>query len=147
MDKQNSNNTLEVLADGLKRQLYDNGQIVVYTLETTRRETIDTWAEIVIDRLKKWPEGKPYLVIHDASRIFLTPHLRIRSQEIAETPREDVQGAYAVVLPSSVVGQLMKLFVRRKLAANKTGRQANVFTSLEEALIWLREIQNTFASH
>ncbi len=130
---------IEVLADGLKRQQYDEGRIVVYTLETTRRETIDQWAEIVIERLKQWPAQKPYLVVHDASRIFLTPHLRMRSQEIAQTPRADVKGAYAVVLPSSVVGQLMKIFINRKLAANQTGRLSSVFTSLEDALNWLRK--------
>lgn len=130
---------IEVLADGLKRQQYDDGQITVYILETTRRDTIDKWAEIVIDCLRNWPAEKPYLVIHDASQIFLTPHLRMHSQKIAEMPRPDVEGAYAVVLPSSVVGQLMKIFINRKLATNQTGRRASVFTSLEDALSWLRQ--------
>lgn len=132
------------LASGLTRHTLDHGSIVVYTFRNNRRATIDAWANRVINTSETWPDDRPYLILYDLSRTFLSPYFRKRANDVNTIPRPEIFGAYAVVLPDSVVGQLIRLFVKRDLPPPTYYAESEVFTAFDEAVVWLRKVREEF---
>lgn len=139
------NNQVHQIAPGLTRTLLDNNTISVYTFYDNRRETIDAWFHKLLSSHDEWNAQRPYLIIHDLSRTFFTPYFRKRVRDIVNFSRADLRGAYAVVLPNSLAGHLMGLFLRRDLPAPVYVARAGVFHKFDEALEWLRQMRSDFA--
>lgn len=134
------------LTPGLTRQRIDNDTVSVYTFYNNRRETIDAWYEKLRDSHDKWDASQPYLILHDVSRVFLTPYFRRRANEVMALERTDLVGAYAVLLPDSLVGQIFRIFLNRDLHRASHRTTGESFNSYDDALNWLREMRNEFAT-
>lgn len=129
--------SVTTIGEGLTKEFLFDKRIVIYHLDTVSREILDAGADDVLDTMKNWREGHPYLVIYDitSAKIALTPHLRHRLQELSKA-YPDLKGRSAVVLPRSVVTQVFRLFVRSQ---NRIGRSKQVFFNRESAIDWLKE--------
>lgn len=126
------------LSETVRVEWYLDRQIVCYTLLSSSRQTVDTWAKKAIRVLNTWDENQPYLALYDVSKIVaLTPYGRTRSQEIAEVAQR-VRGAYAVVLSDSVLSHVIRLFVERRLRKQRRTHEHVITHSKAEALEWLQ---------
>jgi hypothetical protein len=134
------------VSPGLTRQRVDDDTVSVYTFYDNRRETIDAWYEKLHELHYSWDASQPYLILHDVSRVFLTPYFRKRANDVMALDRTDLIGAYAVLLPDSIVGHIMRLFLNRDLQSTSHQTTGVSFNQYDDALNWLREKRREFAT-
>lgn len=135
---------IETFEHGVTRQYLDGRSIVVIKSSTPSRASTDVWANLVLDTIRDWPHDRPYLAVYDTSESGITPYSRHKSNEVADASIPLLDGlpaAYAVVLPRNVIGQIIKLFAERSLSQTYPMWPASAFTSLDDALNWLRELR------
>jgi hypothetical protein len=129
----------EQLSPKVYRQWIHDNQIVVYKILDGSRESVDTWVNTVVEILKATPPERPYLAVYDiASVLTMTPYARQRSQEIVNAGLH-LEGRYALVLSSSVVAQVIRLFVRREIDRQNRRFARGFFKTQQEAIQWLLE--------
>lgn len=127
----------EEVAPGLYRAWLEDQRIVLFTVETLTRQTMDQWVAAVWDVIDHWTADTPYLGLH-VVRSFpagFTPYIRQRVRETFSR-NNDVPGRTAVVLPRSLVLDLVQLFFRFQ---KRGTRQWRIFYRYEDALAWLKE--------
>lgn len=128
------------ITPNLTRSWLDHGQIVVYHTTQTTREDIDAWYQIVQATARAWPPGKPYLAIHDVRGVIMTPYARERAKSLNRA-LHDVTGRSAVIIDQTRMGELIGFFVNSIFALSRGNAERRVFTTFEEALAWLRELE------
>lgn len=124
------------------REWLHDRQIVIYTVQDTARETVDAWADAILELMQRWPKNKPYLAIYDVSNVIaLTPYARKRTEAIAKIAATlDLDGHYAVVLKNNIFSLILKLFIQRDLSSQNHTFERQVFMSREQAIEWLVSI-------
>ena len=60
-------NEIKNVMNGLDLYWYSDRRIVKYVISAVNATLLDTWSQAVIDILKEWPDGQPYLALHDLS--------------------------------------------------------------------------------
>lgn len=133
--------TVEEVAPGLTLEwLYEN-RIVVFTLSSAERPTIDAYVEWNIAVMRGWPKARPYLTMQAATPDFtLTPYMSRRALLILNTFRElGLKGRNAVIIPHKRVAQILQLLIqaRRGLVPNL---KARAFYDRDQGLTWLKEL-------
>lgn len=134
------------IAPGLTHLFIDDGAVAVYTFYNNRRETIDAWYEALRGQHDSWDASQTYLILHDVSRVFFTPYFRTRANDVMALERTDLVGAYAVLLPNSLIGHVMRLFLDRDLRRTVHQTTGETFTDYDDALKWLRGMRKQFAT-
>lgn len=128
---------------GIRREWLDDHQIVMISTQgDMSRDAVDTWAELVIATAKNWTADKPIYIIHNLSARSqgFTPYSRQRAEETYDYIAAGQQAYIALVLPDGVIPRLVSLFLRRRKGS--TGNiQERIFTSVEDALAWIRRMQ------
>lgn len=96
--------------------LYDR-RVVVYTLKSASREVVDAWVTTGRQTAQEWPSNLPYLALHDISapNLSLTPYARQQSREALKDLVFD-RARSAVVMPKTIFGNLIRLFIQGDLA-------------------------------
>lgn len=124
------------------RQWYFDERVVVFSFKKNDKETIDVYADWVIETLRAWQPTKPLLIAYDGSAAMITPHLRKRAVEIyVAVPTEGIQGRTAIILPNSSIGQFMQVFANRMMRVQNPHMQRRFFVKMEEAVLWLNQFQ------
>jgi len=127
---------IESLSSGVTREWIHDRQIVVFTVKDVRRETLDIWTEAFKSDIKNWPADRLFRVIQDLRLAGgITPYGRTKAQEMFQA-RPEVRVWSALVLPSTFVNNLIRLFVRAQNNPNPM-RIREFFRTREEALRWL----------
>lgn len=134
------------IASGLTHQYLEDDAVAVYTFYDNRRETIDAWYEALREQHDIWDASQAYLILHDVSRVFFTPYFRKRANDVMALERTDLVGAYAVVLPASLIGHIMRLFLDRDLQKAVHQTSGETFTDYDDALKWLRDMRKQIAT-
>ena len=126
---------IEQLAEGLTRHYLYDKQIVVFTVEDIHQHTIDAWAEAVKHEVLNWPAERPFLNIHNflnVKNMSFTPYIRKKSAELTPLAPDKV-GRTALVLPRSLVSQIVHYFLRTQ---QLRVRPRQVFFKMDDALQW-----------
>lgn len=126
----------EVLHPNFTRHWLDSRQIVVFTLHSLTRQSIDAGFNGVAETMGTWPKGQIYLAVYDfrATTFALSPYLRARLRELRKLSPE-LRGYVAVVIGRGVLAHLMALFIRE---IHKDYRPLRLFFTEADALAWLR---------
>jgi hypothetical protein len=128
--------TRQEIASSVYFEEIDNQNILIITVETTNRASIESWANWITSRIHSWDEHKPYLVMYDLThpKAVFTPHMR-QASEKAFSSKQAVTGRIAVLMKKDIRAQFISIFVRM---LPKRAREARIFFDREEALAWLR---------
>jgi hypothetical protein len=133
---ENVSGSIETLSSGVTREWIYDRQIVVYTVNDVRRESLDVWTDAFKSDINSWPADRLFRVIQDLRLAGgITPYGRTKAQEMFQA-RPDVRVWSALVLPSTFVNNLIRLFVRAQNNPN-TMRVREFFRTREDALTWL----------
>jgi hypothetical protein len=128
---------MEVIHDGVTMEWLADGRVVCFTIKSLARPAIDAWLDKSYQVTLAWPQDIPYLAVQDATAIALTPYIRERSaQTVAKTPRH-LHGRSCVVLPKSMLTQVMRLFVMTQLSRQHHRIARGVQLDRQEALNWV----------
>jgi hypothetical protein len=127
---------VEQLSPGVRREWLLDGRIVVYVLTSSSRETADVWVETFKADIARWPNDRPFLVLHDltAKSVAATPYAVWRAREMVES-RPDLAGRAALVLADTITAHMAELFLRRQ---RQKPRLRQVFYERDKAIEWLK---------
>lgn len=142
MVTQPSRSSIEDLGNGVKREWLHGNRILVFTIttDTMVRETVDTWAAGVIEAIRRWPDEKVMLLMHDARHVEFSSYYRHKVDEVNRATPRSLHGRTAVVVQRGMLGYFLSTL------AQTTGRlfrgriETKVFFDREEGLNWLREL-------
>ncbi len=126
---------IEQIAPGITRQFLHEGQIVVFTLTDSSRETIDTWVRLINEMATVAPTDRPLFMLHDISSIYMSPYARGKLQNLAQNPPNVTRLYLAMVVDSLVVQMLAVVFSRTPIP----NIERKVFRDRDAALRWLEE--------
>lgn len=125
------------IARDVQIEWYHDKRIVAFVLRSTNRSTIDRWANSAIEVVSAWKQEQPYLAMYDVSgATMLTPYGRERAKDIARAAWH-TNGAYAVILPSTPLGKLIRKFIEHDLQRANPKYERQVFTDKGRSLKWL----------
>jgi len=133
-----STSVTESLTPTLTQENLYAGRIVVFTLSSMTRETIDAWVDGCLAYMKScWGAGEPLLLLQDLSHqhIAQTPYAKQRGTELSQAYPE-LGGRVGFVLPRSANAQNIRLFAR---SLSNQRREHSIFMNREQALAWLAE--------
>lgn len=137
---------IEEIIPGITRQLLDDDTIALIISADAERHKVDVWAQTVIDLMTNWPKDRPYIAVYDVSQSAITPYTRKKSEEVAQVGAKvlkDHPVGYALVLPSSVLGNIMRVFVQRDIARRYPMWEVGVFTKRDDAVAWARHVRTS----
>lgn len=135
-----SDSIVDDLGSSFTIEWYHNRQIVLCALNDSRHQAVDAVFEFLTNLIEMWPSERPYLSIYDAtrSRFSFNPYLRHKATELMRR-YPDKDGRTAILLPQTLLGQVLRLFVNVDLLPLSKGREIRIFFSRDEALDWLLE--------
>ena len=129
----------EKLSEKVYRTRLENDRIIVYKVLDSSRQSVDAWADGILDLYKDWDPENLYLAVYDLSAVVaLSPYARKRTREIVDSSMH-LQGRYGVVLSNSLVSFAINLFVRRELDRTNRNFIREFFATREEAIEWLKQ--------
>lgn len=118
-------------------------QIIIFAIKDSSRDTIDHWIDTINQLVDAWPADKLVFALQDFSqrKVGPTPYSRARAKEVT-SKMTALKGYVAMVLPSTLVGHLIRIFYRGSSNFNtQRGKmQAKVFTDRSQAVDWLKEM-------
>lgn len=136
---------IDEIIPGITRYWLDEHTISMIVSDDAERHKVDVWANTIIEQIENWPADEPYLAIYDVSRSALTPYTRKKSEEVAQKAiamlGEDYPTAYALVLQSGVLGNILKLFVLRDIGRRYPKWNVRVFHKQDDAIAWVRSMR------
>ena len=128
----------EELAPGCTFEWIYGGQIRFTTLQSTDRDTIDAWCDRWIQIREQWtPQDPPIYILSRITTAIeaLTPYARQRSVDIGLI-RPEIPTYCAVVLPQSLIGQIVKLYIW-SISTFSPKLKVQIFFDFEAGLQWL----------
>lgn len=134
---------IEQLADGLTLERLDEGQILIFKIDSMSQATLRTLFSTVEEIQRKMPNDTPYLAMYDATQNLsasVTPTVRKVASEVArKKPLQSGRNALVVSSLFSMLISPLKLFFKRDLQRIQKKILWEVFSNREAALAWLRE--------
>jgi hypothetical protein len=148
---------MQNVARGYNVEWFHNNQIIAYTLEYASVATLENWTIQAIEEIANWPKTRPYLALHDLSQpgvgllyitatnydiynIAVTPGAKRQIESIIE-PYPDWKIALALVVSTSLSGQLAKLNMAAGEGVLSRRTQAKAFFGRDEAISWLMKME------
>lgn len=141
----NTNNAVENIADGVKRQWILDGDVVLYTMTDSSKDNVDAYIESNIQMVREWPRPKPFLNVQDISsgEVLLTPYFRTRLQEVEAVLKEYKQDGFsAIILPDTFMFRIFSMFGRFFTQRVGTGLEQRYFTDTDKGIEWITEKRN-----
>lgn len=128
----------EVFGHDVCLEWLDNDQIVIFSATRPSRDTVDTWAEKVIEITDQYRYKVRYIHDFSQSQVVLTPYAREKAKLVNDT-HPDAKGYVAVILQRSILSQALRLFLNHDLLKRQPNITNRVFFNREDALDWLRQ--------
>ena len=129
---------LEQVTPDFVRYWLDDNKIVVYQPANTNRSTVDTWVNMVKQTAQAWADDTLYLELHDMRNASITPYSRSKAGELIKF-LHGYEGRAAIVLAETRTGEIMGYFVNTVFSRMNQTMKRRIFTSIDEALEWLRQ--------
>ncbi len=123
----------ENIAPGITCEWLDDRQIVVFTVATVARASLDMLLGRIHQIVTEWPVDRPYLALYHIadSTNGPTPYIRERFREIPRwNPRLDAH--VALITAQNFQGKLVQLYARTR------GNAVRIFFCREAGIAWLR---------
>jgi hypothetical protein len=130
---------VEELPHGVTRTWLHGRCMVIYTPPDTTRAHVDTWATAVIEDVTHWPTDRPFLALHDFTRLGVTPYNREKGIAVLKAVPDELGGRHAFLLQRGALGQAMKFFGARSFRKHCPQLEPAFFFDYDAALEWLRE--------
>jgi hypothetical protein len=129
----------ETKSDHVFRHWYENRQIVIFEAQEFSRQSMDTFADWVIETVTLWDHSKPLLIGYNLSKIsVLTPHMIQRSMEIYHAiPTKEIIGRTAIITARTRFGMFVTNFAERMMKVQNPNMLRKFFTDQQKALEWL----------
>lgn len=128
----------EQITPYLTRSWLDDGSIVIYSPKKSTRDNVDAWHDITLQTAETWGDDKPYLELHDMREAVLTPYSRAKASDLVRQLAK-YHGRAAIVIAQTRLGDIIGFFVNNVFSIRKGSMERRVFTSIEDALQWLRD--------
>jgi hypothetical protein len=134
------NNTTDIqdLGNGVTREDFSEGQVLIFTIRSNDEAAIDTWGSAIVEFMQTRDTDQPLLVAYDMSHISLNTYIRQKAHEINIQRSSTRPGRQAIIIPPNYMGNAFKAFVYRDLPADSP-LKTEFFTDRERALAWLAE--------
>ncbi len=143
MSEQGSINTETLHAD-LDLERLHNGQIIVYTVKSAKREVTDIWVESIKKEILATPNNQPFIALYDVTPIMaVTPYAKAKLQELSDYTHSDEKytekyGYIAFLLSNSMLNTIVRRFVNFDLGRKRAGKyERQIFQDKDQALAWL----------
>lgn len=131
--------SLQTISTQLEHRWLHDGRVVAYIPQDTTRATVDVWVKTVSDDVLNWPTTRPFLAIHDFSRIGLTPYSREQGEAVLKLVPTTLTGRHAFVVARSVLGYGMRFFGMNRFSQLCPQLEPGFFFSFDAALEWVVE--------
>jgi hypothetical protein len=129
----------ETIGPRLSRELYHEGQVVVYVLGGVQRDTLDSFAEYMEAFMPARDMSQPFWVAYDISHTSMTPYARVTVERVIDAIPVGTWGRTAVILPNSAMTVLIAGFINRYFPVQTPNMERRFFTKREPGLEWLVE--------
>jgi hypothetical protein len=131
---------IEVFPNGVTREWYDDGYIVVYNVPNPYATTMQTWADVAIQTGVDWPRHQQYLGLHDFSRthITITPDVYANANRMARHTKH-LWGYFCGVVPHTSMAIALEPILRLNILPIVPRLTMRIFFSRVDGLAWLRE--------
>jgi hypothetical protein len=131
------NPRIETRTPDVVREWYFDERVVVFVIKNSDRETVNRFADWIIETVAPWPPDKPLLIAYHVEASIFTPHARQRTLDIYAAIPPDIHGRTALVLPNSPFGNFMKIFANKLMRVTNPRMERRFFVSLDDAIAWL----------
>lgn len=124
------------------RHWYFDDRVVAFIIKNDTLESMNQFADWIVETLKNWKPEKPLLIAYEISSagMLVTPHNRKRAMDIYDAvPTEGIQGRTAIIIANTPFGRFMKVFANKAMRIQNPDMERKFFTSLEAAVAWLNE--------
>lgn len=115
--------------------------IVVVSLKTVNRASIDLCQQVLHYLLSQWPQDKPLHALYDFPEVGLTPYLRQKMNELRDSKPPTLKCKLAVIIPNNSLGYIMYLYWHAYPQGNPD-IQVQMFDNKATALEWLNPSAN-----
>ena len=137
---------MEVFPLGVRRYTIDDGEIaVVVSTGDMAPKAIDEWAQVMIDTIqRRVATGLPVYMITESSagEHGFSRYARARVEDIQNSVPSDYPIYAAMLFPKGIVSQFVGTFVNTVMRMRATKVQNRMFSSRDEALRWLYDVQS-----
>jgi hypothetical protein len=148
---------ITTIDDALQLEWYAGDSIIVYVLSNMSPQILLNWSDTILDILRNWPHGKPYLALYDLSHSGVAlayvslVKKRVCSLGITKageeqalasiTQRENLSSRVAVYTSRTYSGHLGGLLAEIDARRSQLSQvvQYEAFYSREAAFDWLKK--------
>jgi hypothetical protein len=122
----------------VKREWVYDGRIAVITCAMLTRHSVDEWIDLTKETISNWPPNQPFRLMQDGSdpRNMITPYLATRVNELNQL-FPNLEGFLAVVVPHTIGGQMIKMFMNKIALHHHVTTKA--FVTRSDGLEWLSQ--------
>lgn len=138
-DLSSQTEAVQTIAPGVTIQWLYDGRILIRSLSTIERDSIDVFTDFFIQHALNWPPERPFLELTDFRQTTTTPYLGKRMRDLMQVMPKNLHGRSASILPSGVIGHLMKTFLDRSVSHSLKAMEFHIFKDREMAIAWLAE--------
>jgi hypothetical protein len=129
---------------GIFRWRIEDGRVVVIqTAGSVTRDAVDTWAAMMKDTFENYTPEETIFILQDLSNPNqgITPYASKKATEVYDYIPRDKQAYIATVFPDSLTFHLA-IFIGRARRRSHPHVHVPMYTNLDPALMWLREMMN-----
>jgi hypothetical protein len=131
--------TEELLVDGLSRELFHDGQLLVLNFQKwVSRTVVDAFAKAYLEYGESMGSKQRY-VVYDfhRSRMAITPYLGMKVEEINKISTNET-GRLGMAIYNPAIRHLIRMFVRRQ-QHTQPDLEFGFFATRQEAMSWVEE--------
>lgn len=117
------------------------GKIAVFNVPEAVRVVVEVYMDGAEKLVQQWPVNEPFLMLCDSGKATSTfsMHMRERVERLIKSPEfGQLTGRFAIVLPKSLILQIVRLFMLG-LRPQIRGPEPRIFFKRADALQWLEE--------
>lgn len=121
----------------LWRGWFAERRVVYFFLGNGKRHAMQVAVTMIVETVEAWPAEKPFRVVYDVSRAFLSPFARAAADRVYEAiPTHFVNSRTAILLPDTVSGNLFRGLLERFMKVHNPNMERCFFTYQRAALDW-----------
>jgi hypothetical protein len=132
---------VEHVSPSVIKERSSSGDMVIFEIEDSGRQTLADWASAVEDELQRWPSGYPCLFLHDLHRsgiLAFGTDMQADFERLFHL-RPELKRYAAVVMPPNDSVDIARLdcMLRKLKEAHNYPVTWEIFTKRKQALRWL----------